>query len=65
MKKITEGELADLLRDRYQLRCLLAHGVDTWEFYNKSLDEGVLGEGSYYEFASQPINDMTYAYDTL
>lgn len=65
MKKITEGELADLLRDRYQLKCLLENGVDVWENYSKALDKGIPGEESYWEYSSQNENDLTFAYDTI
>lgn len=38
MKLISEGELANLLRDRAKLRCLEQAGVDNWEWYGEALE---------------------------
>lgn len=35
MKLIRKDELAELLRDRWKLRCLEMAGVDNWTWYDR------------------------------
>lgn len=39
MKLIRKDELAELLRDRWKLRCLEMAGVDNWTWYDHALSE--------------------------
>ena len=39
MKLIRKDELAELLRDRWKLRCLEMAGVDNWTWYDEALTE--------------------------
>lgn len=39
MKLIRKDELAELLRDRWKLRCLEMAGVDNWTWGNYEADE--------------------------
>ena len=37
MKLIRKDELAELLRDRWKLRCLEMAGVDNWTWYDQAM----------------------------
>lgn len=39
MKLIRKDELAELLRDRWKLRCLEMAGVDNWTWYDQAMSD--------------------------
>lgn len=39
MKLIRKDELAELLRDRWKLRCLEMAGVDNWIWYDRAMSD--------------------------
>lgn len=39
MKLIRKDELAELLRDRWKLRCLEMAGVDNWTWYDQAISD--------------------------